>query len=416
MSELPYLTSDLPGIGGQIKQDVSDFQVQEVPLYTPRGTGTHLYFEVTKRGIPTPAAVDRIARHMNVPAMEIGFAGLKDAQAITTQIMSLEHADLEKLKGFKDDQMSVKVIGLHDNKLRAGHLAGNRFVVRIREVNASQLPGARQILDVLLRRGVPNYFGEQRFGARGNTAQLGELLVRNDLQKFIEAYLGQAQPTDPPDCKAARDAFDAGFFDRALDRWPRHYADERRALSAYKRKKHAGPAMAAIDKRMKRLFVSAFQSEIFNQVLQRRLSTLDKVFVGDMAQKSDSGGIFTVEDVAAEQPRAERFEISPTGPIIGFRSNLAGPETFSPEAAASGEIIPGQIEREVLASHHVDLEDFRHVGTLKIKGTRRALRFAIDQCDLSVGKDPRGDFLELSFCAPSGCYATVVLREIMKNS
>jgi len=457
MNSLPYLTSLLPGIGGRIKDDVSDFVVEEVPLYAVSGEGTHVYFHVTKRGLPTPAAVERIAHHMGVPPDAIGFAGLKDAQGVTLQWMSLEHADVERLKHFRDGQVSIELAGRHGNKLRAGHLRGNRFRVRVRGVGAGRLKQAAAVLDVLRRRGVPNYFGEQRFGARGDTARLGELLVRNDLDGFIRAYLGSPRAEDPRDCKAAREAFDAGNIHQALNRWPRHYANERRALSAYKKRKHAGPAMGAIDKRIKRLYVSAFQSEIFNEVLIERLATIDRVFPGDMAMKSN-GAVFYVLDAAAEQPRAETFEIHPTGPIVGFRSHLAGPEdmpasAFRPREAAAenaeategesfddteptpdveaaataadeavaavsiapGEVNPGQIERDVLARHRVAADDFRHVGTLKVKGTRRPLRFALSEIALHAGDDPRGEFIEVSFFAPSGCYATVVMRELMKT-
>jgi len=404
MLDLPYLTAALSGIGGQIKECPEDFRVEEVPLYDPCGEGTHLYFRVTKTGIPTPAAVARIARHMNVRPDEIGFAGLKDAQALTTQMMSLEHADQRRLAAFSDPAIKVEVVARHGNKLRAGHLAGNRFILRIRDLAAEQaLAPAGAILAVLSRRGVPNYFGPQRFGARGDTAVLGEMLVKGNLDEFIAIYLGRPQKTDPEDCRAARDAFDGGFFLRALDRWPRHYADERRALAAYKKRQHAGPAVAAIDKRMKRLYVSAFQSAIFNEVLSRRLQTLDKVFVGDMAQKTDTGGVFRVEDAAVEQPRAERFEISPTGPIPGYRSDLA-----------TGE--PGQIEQAALEKFGVTTETFRAVAAIGAKGARRALRFNPGSATLTPGRDARGDFLELSFSAPSGCYATAVLRELMKTA
>jgi len=467
MNVLPYLTSDLPGIGGRIKDDVSDFVVEEVPLYDVSGEGTHLYFAVTKRGVPTQAAVERIAQHMSVPPMAIGVAGLKDAQGVTRQWMSLEHADPERLKHFRDGQVSVELVGRHGNKLRTGHLRGNRFRIRVRGVGPGKLERAAAILDVLRRRGVPNYFGEQRFGLRGDTARLGEFLVRNDLDAFIRAYLGSPLPNDPRDCKAAREAFDAGNFHRALERWPRHYANERRALSAYKKRKHAGPAVGAIDKRIKRLYVSAFQSEMFNEVLVERLATLDRVYPGDMAMKSN-GAVFYVLDAAAEQPRADAFEIHPTGPILGFRSHLAGPENMPasalrPHEAAesgqgdevsepdqadetneplddgeagepfaavaanaaagtgetvsiqSGEVNPGRIEREVLVRHNVSGDDFRHVGTLKVKGTRRPLRFALSETDLHAGDDARGEYIEVAFHAPSGCYATVVLRELMKT-
>jgi len=402
MIELPYLTSGLPGIGGRIKDTAEDFVVEEVPLYPACGEGTHVYFRVRKVGVPTPAAIARIARHMQVAPGQIGFAGLKDARAVTTQMMSLEHADAAKLADYRDGQVEVTWTSHHTNKLRAGHLAGNRFTIRIRGVGAAQLSAAGAVLDVLRRRGVPNFFDRQRFGARSDTADLGKALVAGDLDEFVALLLGRPRPGDPPDCKAAREAFDAGRHERALRCWPRHYANERRVLAAFRKKRSARQAVAAADRRMKRLYVSAYQSAIFNEVLVSRLETLDRILDGDMACKHENGAFFRVTDAAAEQPRADAFQISPTGPIPGYRSNLADGK-------------PGQIERDVLAARGVDLEAFRNLGALKAKGTRRCLRFRLGEPDLSAGKDTRGEFVELAFTAGAGSYATVALREIMKQ-
>ena len=398
---LPYLTSDLPGIGGQIKQRIEDFRVDEMPLYQPSGEGPHVYFRVRKVGIPTPAVVERIAARMHVRRTDVGFAGLKDARAVTTQWMSLEHADADKLAAYRDGQITVEQVTRHTNKLRVGHLAGNRFAIRIRHVGPDDLPAARAVLDVLARRGAANYFGAQRFGLRGDTGTLGEALVRGELDEFLAIFLGRPAETDPHDIRAAREAFDAGDLDAARARWPRHYSNERRALAAYSKRRRAGPAVAAVDKRMKRLYVSAFQSEMFNDVLASRIDSIDRVMAGDLAQKTDTGGVFLVEDADAEQPRAQAGEISPTGPIVGYRAKLA-------------EGAPGRIEREALARRGVQPEQFRAAGPLKTKGTRRSLRFPLTGPAISAGADEHGDYIELTFTAPSGCYATAVLREVMK--
>ncbi|MCP4375198.1 MAG: tRNA pseudouridine(13) synthase TruD, partial [bacterium] len=163
---LPYLTAELPGTGGLIKQNTSDFCVEEIPLYPAAGEGTHIYFTVRKRGIPTPAAVARIAKYMQVQPSEIGVAGLKDAQAVTTQQMSLEHADPKKLAAFRDRQIEVLSTARHGNKLRPGHLEANRFTIKLRDTARDALERAQAILEVLLQRGIPNYFGPQRFGLR----------------------------------------------------------------------------------------------------------------------------------------------------------------------------------------------------------------------------------------------------------
>jgi len=401
MTELPYLTSDLPGIGGRIKERIEDFRVDEIPLYPASGQGTHAYAHVLKSGIPTSVAVDRLARYMGVRPMDVGVAGMKDSQAVSTQWLSLEYAHIDKLKRFRDANVKVLEVTYHTNKLRIGHLAGNRFAIRIRGVGSGQLAVAKRILDVLATRGVPNYFGQQRFGSRGDTGLLGAAMVRRDEEEFVQLFLGRALPDDPPDCKAARDAFDAGFYDRAIQRWPRHYTDQRHALIAYKRRRNPTAALAAVDRRLKRLFVSAFQSHIFNDVLAARLGGIDRVMLGDLAQKEDSGGVFLVEDLAVEQPRAERFEISPTGPVVGTRTNFA-----------QGE--PGQLEVDVLNRYQVAPDSFERVGGLTSKGTRRPLRFRMIDPKLTSGSDENFQFIELTFTAPSGCYATVVLRELMK--
>ncbi len=399
----PYLTNDLPGVGGSIKDRPEDFRVEELPLYEPDGEGTHLYFRVTKRGLSTPEAVRLIARYLGVRPGDIGYAGNKDARAVTTQMMSVEHVTPEKLTGLEDDRMHIEPLRAHSNKLRPGHLAGNRFTIRIRGVEASAEPDARKVLDVLAARGVPNYFGPQRFGARGDTGKLGEALIHNDLEKFISLLLGSASDHDGPDVRLAREAFDAGDYEQAMRRWPRSFHEERRALSAFIRRAKPAAAVGALDKRRKRLFISAFQSEIFNAVLARRLDSLDRVFDGDLAMKHDNGAVFRVEDAAAEQPRADRFEISPTGPVPGSRCEPAqGPG--------------GEIERAVLAERGIaDGELPKKVGSLRLSGTRRALRFALVEPGLSAGADEYGGYLEVRFTAESGCYATCALREMMKT-
>lgn len=404
-SDLPLLTADLPGLDGRIKHKPDDFRVEEIPLYPTSGEGTHLYFRMEKFALPTPAAVERIARHMGVKPGQIGLAGLKDAQAVTSQMLSLEHADVDRLEAFRDRQIQLTVVGWHGNKLKPGHLAGNRFVIRIRPGD-SPLPRnaeviARQTLDMLQRRGVPNYFGAQRFGRRGETALLGRALLRENPDEFVQMFLGRPSPADPLEIRAARDAFEVGAYDRALKRWPRTCSDQRRALAAYKKKRRGSQAVAAVDKRMKRLFVSAFQSLIFNDVLARRLETLDVLLPGDIAKKTDTGGLFAVEDLAAEQPRCQAGLISPTGPLPGTRTQLADGE-------------PGRIERAVLDSHGVTDELFTR-GAGKTKGTRRALRFPLEGVDVATGCDGEGPFLSVRFQAPSGCYATVVMEELFKR-
>lgn len=261
---------------------------------------------------------------------------------------------------------------------------------------------ARAVLDVLERRGVPNWFGAQRFGARGDTADLGRALASGDAKRFLDIFLGGALESDPPDCRAAREAFAAGDLENALARWPRRSRDERAALSVLLRGKSPEAAIGVVDKRMKKLYVSAFQSLLFNAVLAKRLDAIDRVFAGDIAQKTDTGGIFLVEDAGVEQLRCDAFEISATGPIFGEHCDLA-----------QGE--PGRVESEVMDAAGIPGGTMKRAsGAGKLPGGRRALRFRVENVFLGEGGDEHGPYVELKFDAPSGAYATVVLAEVMK--
>ncbi len=397
------LTRDIPGIGGRIKAGPDDFRVEEIPLYEPSGTGDHLYIRIEKRGMTTHEAVGRIARHLRVRPRDIGYAGIKDAAAVTVQTLSVEHVDAAQVQTFRDDRVRILAVDRHTNKLRPGHLSMNRFSIRIRGADTARGADAEKILGILSSRGVPNFFGPQRFGIRGDTADLGAALVRGDHAGFLSCYLGEPRAGDPPARRAAREAFDAGDPDAALSRWPASCRDRRRVLQAFRRNGDAARACGTVNRRMRRLFVSAFQSALFNAVLLRRLDTIDRLIPGDIAKKCDTGGVFRVEDPAAEQPRADRFEISPTGPLPGYRCLIAEREA-------------GAIEQAVFDERGVDPAALKKAGSLKITGTRRPLRFPLHEPRLETGADAGGAYAAVSFGAPPGCYATVVTDELIKEN
>lgn len=392
-----YLTQDLPGIGGKIKQQLEDFQVEELPLYPASGDGEHTFFEIRKAGLSTYEAVRVIARALGVPFNSVAYAGLKDARAITCQVLSVHGVPPEKVTALDLPDIQVMWAERHRNKLRIGHLHGNRFTIRVRNVDASAVPACQAILDVLARRGVPNRYGPQRFGIRGDSSLLGRAVVQADAEGFIKTFLGRPHPTENNVVQEARSQFDAGRWQEALRLFPGSMADERRALQAliHARGNHQ-QAYAAVPKRLKIFLLSAYQSALFNRVLDARLQSLDQVHLGDLAMKHPGKSVFRVEDQAAEQPRVESFEISPTGPIFGYKM-----------IQATG--CQGELEQEVLEAEGLVLEDFRVGGGIRAKGTRRALRFQIGDPELWYDEG-----VLLRFWLPRGCYATTVLAEVMK--
>ncbi len=394
-----YLTAGLPGIGGEIKAEFEDFRVEELPLYTPSGEGEHTFFEIQKAGLSTFEAVRRIAEALGVAPNSIGYAGLKDARAITCQTLSVHRVSPERVLALDLPDIRVLWAEQHRNKLKIGHLRGNRFTIRVRGVDEADLPASQAILDVLTRRGVPNYYGPQRFGIRGDSARLGRAVIRRDVEKFVKELLGGPHPNESELVQRARVHFDGGQWPAALSLFPANMAGERRALRALiESQGNYQRAYAAVSKRLKVFLLSAYQSELFNRVMDARLETLDQVFEGDLAVKHPGRSIFRVEDEAAEQPRAARFEISPTGPIFGFKM-----------MQASGA--QGALEASILDSEGLTLQDFRVERGLQAQGTRRALRFPIHEPKLWYE-----DGLMLQFWLWRGCYATTVLAELMKVS
>jgi tRNA pseudouridine13 synthase len=400
---LPYLTTDLPGVGGVIKRYNEDFIVEELPLYPASGEGTHVYFSIEKQGVTTLEATRVIANALGRQPRDIGYAGMKDAHGITRQWLSLEHVDPTRIESLDLTRIRVLATTRHTNKIKLGHLAGNRFEVKVRDMIDDPLHTARAIVETLTRRGVPNYFGPQRFGVRGDNAAVGLAIVREDYDEAIALILGRPTDFDHGPVRRARELFDAGDIAGSVDLWQRGFRDQARLGRALLREKgNARRAWRAMPHSLRKLFVSALQSELFNRVVARRIGELDRLIEGDIAWKHVNGACFRVEDLAAEQPRCDALEISPTGPLFGRRmTQPTGPAADMEEAV---------LEQAGLEREQVCAKD----GT-KLDGARRPLRIPLIEPGVDAGVDDRGPYLLITFALPPGAYATTVLREICKS-
>src|SRR5207253_2752638 len=150
----PYLTPDLPGIGGSLKQRNEDFFVQELPLYEPSGQGEHVFCEIQKVGMTTFDLLHRLSDALHVAQKDIGYAGMKDARAVTRQLFSIWATTEDAVMALNDRIPGVQVqwARRHGNKLRLGHLAANRFAVKIRDVNPTDVVKLRPVLSILEKR------------------------------------------------------------------------------------------------------------------------------------------------------------------------------------------------------------------------------------------------------------------------
>lgn len=397
--QTPYLTSHIPGTGGVLRRYPEDFFVEEIPLYEPSDEGPHTYLLIEKRGISTFEAIHRIAWEVGVPAGTIGYAGLKDTRALTVQRISIEGLDAEDALSLEVPGVRVLEARYHRNKLRIGHLAGNRFRIRIRYVQENAFENARQTLEFLTEHGVPNFFGMQRFGARRNAHLVGKAMILGRWKEALHLYLGSPQPQEQEAVREARQAFEEGDLDHARRTFPLpRYREERRVLGGLLRGLPPEEAFLEMHGRIRRLFASAYQSALFNRVLAARCPQIGTMLLGDLAMKHQGGAIFRVTDVSREQPRADVFEISPSGPLFG--ADMMRPE---------GE--PRLIEDNVLREEGFDPDDMTTIFA-SMGGQRRHLRVPLLEPALEEEEDGS---LVVSFRLPSGSYATVVLDEIMKT-
>jgi tRNA pseudouridine13 synthase len=357
----PYLTEEIPGIGGQLKAEAADFVVEEIPAYEPAGEGEHVFLWVERTDVAPDLLLRQIARNLGVHRDDLGTAGLKDRRAVARHYVSVPRPPqrpAETLLALSGPGWKVLRSVPHRHKLRTGHLKGNRFSVLVRGTAADALERAEAIAGRIRAKGCPNYYGEQRFGRNNETLQWGRDLL-----------LGTKTPRDIP-------------------------PDRRRFLL--------------------RLAVSSVQSALFNQLLAERLEarTWDRVEVGDVMEVRASGGQFVCTDAAADQERYDRGEISVTGPMFGPRMLRPSGEPAVRECSVLARFLgpgPTTVAEADAEAYDRALEPFRRFPQLT-PGTRRSLRIWLDGLEIR----PEADGLRFEFVLPAGAYATVVLREFMK--
>lgn len=414
LAGLPMLTAREAPIGGSIKVRHEDFLVDELPAYDPCGEGEHIYLYVEKMGLSTMQLVRILAKHFRVDERAIGYAGMKDKHAITRQVISI-HAPGKRIEDFPSiahDRVTVLWADHHTNKLRLGHLKGNRFSIRIRDVDPMRVVEANRILARLRASGIPNYFGPQRFGARGNNHTLGRMLLVGDHAAFLDAFLGpdaeDAIPDAAPEIALARTLYRERRYADALDTMPKIMRHERFALRALASGADPEDAIRAVHPVQLRFWISAFQSGLFNHFLGARVraSDFDRLLPGDVACKLRNGALFDVDDRTVADPdtahRLASFEIAPSGPLWGPKMKRA-----------TGA--PGDLESRLLREAGIGMEHFAGLADsmdVELPGARRPLRIPVTDIELEGGVDEHGAFIRVAFDLPPGSFATVVIREI----
>lgn len=400
-----WYASDTPGTGGRLRESAEDFVVDEISP-APGNEGAHVICRLTKKDWELQRAVREIAKQLSISHRRIGWTGTKDKHAVTTQLISIYGIQEEDLSRVRLKDLEVVPVGRSTSPLTLGAHQANQFSIMIRKTTCPDLARVAAEVSGTCAQGLPNYFGIQRFGViRPITHLVGEQILRGDLEGAVDCYVGAACPDEPVDVRQARTAYsEDGDPLRALRSLPVPLTYERAMLHHLVSSPgdYSG-ALLSLPPRLLSMFVSAFQSHLFNMALSARMERDPEFFLpypGDRLLFANGK-----EDTVTESTlNAARMQVE------RGRCRVA---IMMPGSRCSHE--KGDDDRTIsllIDSKGIDHESFSRASTLvgtRYDGALRPVSLNTDIHSATEGPD-----LKISFSLPPGQYATTVCREFMK--
>ncbi|HJJ47538.1 MAG TPA: tRNA pseudouridine(13) synthase TruD [Methanocorpusculum sp.] len=397
-----WYASDSDGIGGHLRESPEDFIVEEIPeSFT--GQGPYAVVKLVKKSWEHQHAMREITNRLRISPKRIGWAGTKDRNAVTTQYLTLYNVTPEEIAALNIKDMELSYVGQHQSGLSLGQLQGNRFTLTLR--GCSKTEGLEEICRAVAE-GIPNYYGLQRFGSlKPVTHRMGYHILRGEYEDAVRLYVGDAFPYESDDIKAARRSF-AETLDakQALNSLPVHLSYERIMLdSLMKKKEDYGSALQALPPKLLSMFVSAYQSWLFNLAVSARLQSgtpFGEPRIGEHLIFAN-GRVDTVTEknipVARQHMKRNRCF------IVGWMPG----KTLGATPGPLEEVMLAQMKSDGIAE-----EDFGHAAEFvqtAFDGNNRRISLSAE-----VDAKAEGPVVTLKFALPSGHYATTVAREFMK--
>lgn len=422
--------SGSPGVGGKIRFLPEDFKVEEILIdgskapFQPSiselsGWGRYLLCVLTKRNLDTLMAIGRVAEHLRIDSDRIQIAGIKDAKAITAQHLTISGVSPEKICAIGNGEMTVRPLRFSDERLSPRLLFGNRFQIAIRALEHRRRTVDRRIERIWddLRKlgGLPNFFGHQRFGTtRPITHLIGYCIVKRDFENAAFTFLSQTSEFEYPDSREARQYLsETRDFRYALKCFPERLFYERLMLKhLVKYPRDFLGAFRRLPLRLRKLFVQAYQSFLFNKLLSERMKqgiALNEPQIGDYVIDLDDLGLpteryyeVTVDDLSMIKRKIDESEAGIALPLVGFKQP-------PPEGDQR------KLEEENISPHDFHIPEMREVSSPG--GLRLILTPVIDFYSKEPCEDPLNPeklMTELGFTLHRSSYATILLREFMK--
>jgi tRNA pseudouridine13 synthase len=427
---IEYYVSETDGVGGRLRDRAEDFRVREREAFgadlheldADIGSYPHLLFRATLRSWDTNDFASALSTQLEISRERISWAGTKDKHAVTTQLFSVKYDDNELPEL---DEAEIEPLGRAGRPVLFGDLIGNEFEIVVRDAdrpeNAAKIAtelrnfgagegGAHPDADADV--GVPNYFGQQRFGSmRPITHRVGLDVVRGEWESAAVRYVCESSDREPERTQSARDRLsETRAWENANGILPGGLRFERaiagRLADGCDAPEEYRSALETLPTNLQRMFTNAAQSYAFNLILSERLRRglpFEEPIEGDVVCFADDDGLpdpdrtQTVErsQLRTIRRHCERDRAFVTAPLVGTDTEFGAGE-------------PGEITEAVLEELGLERGDFDRPGEFGSTGTRRAI---LVSTELELDHDP----LSLRFSLPKGSYATVIAREFLKT-
>ncbi|MCC7552457.1 tRNA pseudouridine(13) synthase TruD [Candidatus Micrarchaeota archaeon] len=391
---------------GSIKNEPEDFIVEEIMtdgttleidkiIQIEDKPGKFLYFVLQKKQWSTEGAIFRISNGLHAKTKRFNWAGTKDKQAVTTQLVSGFAINKKALQNLKLKDIHINGMWTENKKVNLGDLLGNKFKIKISDLEEKAEEKIQKIHEKLNGKFV-NYFGEQRFGTiRQNTHIIGQHIISEEYNEAIMEFLTNEEGEHNEDARQARINLKESLnYSKALEEFPRYLRLERTMiewLSKYPND-YVG-ALRKIPRGISLLFVHAFQSYLFNLELNERVKNKDfEAKEDEYYCRLNSYGFPDID----KNINANNKSIKVTDKILC--TNIIGYESETNE-----------IEDELLARFNITKENFKlkQFQELSSKGTFRP--FFSTYKDFEFNKNTN----QFSFSLSSGSYATILLSEFL---
>ncbi len=417
-----YCTEE-PGIQGKLRNLIDDFRVVELFLYPPKkDQGNFTIAEVTVRNWETHTLVHEIAHRLHASQRRISFAGTKDKRAWTTQLMSFEHISPDQLSDLSIKDVTFENMYRSDIPVRIGDLVGNRFDITIRNISKTiPLEQIKTLISPLQTwGGFPNFYGIQRFGIiRPITHHVGKYIVQGDFEKAAMTYIAHPILGEHETTFALREELErTKDFQKAFHSYPDTLNFEKAMLN----KLIQNPsdfigAFKELPKNLLLMFVNAYESYLFNRILSERLQRnlpIHQAIVGDIISPVRKN-IITSETIRVKESNIDKVNTQ----IVKKKAVVTGLLVGSDSVFAEGDM--GEIEQGVINSEKINPRDFiiPEIPFLSSSGSRRSLLALLSSLEWTLHDDTLSkdhQALSIHFELQKGCYATSLLREIMKSN